>query len=213
MAGYLGNPKLVLLPQDLIPVATYEYNYDPTTSINPPKIPVSWLNTSSGEVFVCIDNTTNNNVWISTSVGKPLYRGAHVYRLSDYTVATSSEIKVPFETVVHDTSGFFDLANYPTRLTVPAAVSKGRLIAGIRWSSDSTGYRYINIYKNNSVILGTPGVIGYPSSEFLIQSFVTPVLNVNTGDYFELNVYHTKGSNATLEGVLGRNLLAIEVIE
>lgn len=63
--GYLGNPKLVLMAQDSMPVANFEYPSDPTTTSNPKKIPCTWLNTSSGTFFICTDNTTDANVWVS----------------------------------------------------------------------------------------------------------------------------------------------------
>lgn len=45
----------------------YEYAKDsmPTRLINPPKINVMWLDTSTGLVWKCIDNTKNSNVWVS----------------------------------------------------------------------------------------------------------------------------------------------------
>ena len=63
--AYLGNPALVLAAQDNLPVANYQYPSDPTVSINPRKLPCSWLNTTSGEIFVCTDNTAGANVWVN----------------------------------------------------------------------------------------------------------------------------------------------------
>ena len=61
--GYLGNPALVIAAQDNFPVANYQYPQDPTISINPKKLPCSWLNTISGEMWICTDNTTGANIW------------------------------------------------------------------------------------------------------------------------------------------------------
>ena len=36
---------------------------DPTTNINPPNKGTIWVNTTTGEIFVCVDNTPNKNVW------------------------------------------------------------------------------------------------------------------------------------------------------
>lgn len=63
MASYMGNPRLTVLAQDSIPVANYEFNSNPLTTSNPKYSPCSWLNTTTGELFICIDNTTDANVW------------------------------------------------------------------------------------------------------------------------------------------------------
>jgi len=63
MGGYVGNPTLTLCQQDVLPVANYQYPSDPTISANPKRIPCSWLNTATGELFVCTDNTSGANVW------------------------------------------------------------------------------------------------------------------------------------------------------
>ena len=64
MAGYLGNPKTIIMSQDAMPVANYEYPVNPVITSNPKYIPCSWVNTSSGEIFICTDNTTDANVWV-----------------------------------------------------------------------------------------------------------------------------------------------------
>lgn len=67
---FLANPKLILMRnnmiarQDDLPNANYEYPSNPAVTTNPTKINMSWLNTLTGETFVCTDNTTNTNVWV-----------------------------------------------------------------------------------------------------------------------------------------------------
>jgi hypothetical protein len=39
---------------------------NPTTNVNPPDKGVLWLNLKTGEIFVCIDNTENKNIWIGS---------------------------------------------------------------------------------------------------------------------------------------------------
>lgn len=46
----------------------------PTISVNPSVAFVTWLNTTSGEIFVCTDNTVGANVWygqMGTTVPTP----------------------------------------------------------------------------------------------------------------------------------------------
>jgi len=51
-------------------VKTNKFNYiseeNPTTSINPEEVNVIWYNKKTGEIFICINNTPNKNVWKGT---------------------------------------------------------------------------------------------------------------------------------------------------
>lgn len=40
---------------------------DPAPTTNPASVGAVWKNTTTGEIFVCIDNTTDKNIWIGTS--------------------------------------------------------------------------------------------------------------------------------------------------
>lgn len=45
---------------------------DPTTSVNDPVLFTTWLNETTGEIFVCIDNAPDANTWegsLGTTVG------------------------------------------------------------------------------------------------------------------------------------------------
>ena len=37
---------------------------NPTVAVNPPILNMTWLNSVTGEIFVCIDNTIGSNVWV-----------------------------------------------------------------------------------------------------------------------------------------------------
>lgn len=72
MTSYLGNPRFFVMTQEQAPVANFEYPHDPTITVNPKRPIVSWLNTVTGELFICVDNTTDSNIWkgqMGTSVG------------------------------------------------------------------------------------------------------------------------------------------------
>jgi hypothetical protein len=44
----------------------YEFGSDPLVTTNPPSVGDSWVNTVTGEIFICIDKTTDNNIWKGT---------------------------------------------------------------------------------------------------------------------------------------------------
>jgi len=45
-------------------------NGEPTPNINPPEIGTIWVDTKTGELFVCLDNTFNKNIWKSCCSNK-----------------------------------------------------------------------------------------------------------------------------------------------
>lgn len=56
----------------------YAFPSDPLTTTNPILIGATWVNTSTGEIFVCTDITANVNVWVgnndlaSTKIGSDI---------------------------------------------------------------------------------------------------------------------------------------------
>jgi hypothetical protein len=42
----------------------YEETSDPLVTTNPPCVPVTWMNLTTGELFICTDNTIDSNVWV-----------------------------------------------------------------------------------------------------------------------------------------------------
>ena len=42
---------------------------DPATDTNPSAVGHHWINKTSGEYFVCTDNTTDENVWVNIGEG------------------------------------------------------------------------------------------------------------------------------------------------
>lgn len=49
----------------------YIRDSDPTEAINPPRAYMTWLNSTTGEIFVCTDATAGSNVWVGTQAPYP----------------------------------------------------------------------------------------------------------------------------------------------
>ena len=101
-------------------------------------------------------------------------------------------------------------AGTPTRLTVPAGVTKVRLKGNIDWTFGGSGYRHVWVHKNGSPFFG----MGRESDEgdAGVQSIGSAVVDVTLGDYFELIARQTSG---TSKNVAADELtwFAIEVVE
>lgn len=50
----------------IVPDKSFDYikTSNPTISINPPCMPCSWLNETTGQIFFCASNAVGANVWV-----------------------------------------------------------------------------------------------------------------------------------------------------
>jgi hypothetical protein len=101
-------------------------------------------------------------------------------------------------------------AGNPTRLTVPAGVSKVSLEGNIDWTFGGSGYRHLWIHKNGGLFFGTAKESD--EGDAGVQSIGSAVVDVTPGDYFQLIARQTSGST---ENVAADELtwFAIEVVE
>jgi hypothetical protein len=152
--AYLGNPKLVMMAQDSMPVANYELPSNPTATVNPVRIPVTWLNTTTGNIFICTDNTTDANVWKLKSG----FRGCLIYPTATNVLTTATWEKIVFGATKYDTDTFWTVGS-PTRITIPAGVSKVRVIGCVTFGTSGVGARGWRLYYIN-----TCGTVGSPLS-------------------------------------------------
>jgi len=134
------------------------------------------------------------------------FKGALVRRASTLSI-TTTPTSVPFTDATYDTDGFWSGAA-PTRLTVPAGITKVRLWARLRWTGGSANHG-ARIYKNGAAFAGQgdfKAASGYTDADY---SFGSTVVAVATGDYFELQPY----ASATRTGGANEVQFAIEVVE
>ena len=96
------------------------------------------------------------------------------------------------------TSQVYNAAN-PTRLVIPKSVSRVTLNASVTFVNNGTGYRRIDILDNTGAIVATTTVVTV-SGISIVFAIVSKVLDVVTGDYFELSVTQTSGGALDAEG-------------
>ncbi len=127
------------------------------------------------------------------------FKGALVRRASTLSI-TTTPTSVPFTDATYDTDAFWS-GSAPTRLTVPAGVTKVRLWARLRWTGGSANHG-ARIYKNGAAFVGQgdfKAASGYTDADYSFGS----------GDYFELQPY----ASATRTGAANELQFAIEVVE
>jgi hypothetical protein len=150
--------------------------------------------------------------WVNTAASSvpgftPAFRGA-VVQGTGTTAVDVTETTVSWTTEVIDTDAVFS-GGSPTRLTVPAGVSRVRLHAQVGFNDfgATTGNRRVSIVLNGSIGMFDPPdsfdvtspvvTTGLPDIDTILN-ITTTVVNVVPGDYFEVVVYQDSGSGRTL---------------
>ena len=139
------------------------------------------------------------------------FRGALVRLSSNYSVSTTnSHVAIPWQSAVYDSDVFWD-AGEPTRLTVPAGVTRVRITGNVEWQNSPTS-QLIEVRKNGQSIIGGGSFIvrGDGSYSNQMRNIASAVLSVVAGDWFELSVYI--GGSGTIKSI-ERTWFAIEVVE
>ena len=135
-----------------------------------------------------------------SSTGTALKRGT-IYRTTDTTVNYTSQTTVPFEAAYEDTDNFWNVSN-PSRLTVPAGLTKIKLFYTIHFKNVANNAEmFSQIWKNGS-ILDAPGIAydlqDNPSNTDRYLHSVTSPIDVTAGDYFEVGVNVPNDSSVLL---------------
>lgn len=117
---------------------------------------------------------------------------------SAQSIPNASLTTISWATEDYDVGGLFD-AGSPTRLTCSADGVVQLGLAAI-WGSSGTGNRYIAIRKNGTDIIATDNRNAIASSDAIIWG---PLLEVTSGDYFEVLVYQASGGALNFNAVPG----------
>jgi hypothetical protein len=140
--------------------------------------------------------------------------GCHVYRSTNQAFSSTVGDFLSFDTEVYDDNSFWDVGA-PTRLTIPAGVSKVKLHASaIANPGAGAGYWQLSVYKNGATC---PGAVsdysGYVATVNNALHVNTAVLDVTPGDYFEMRIYHNTTGSANVLGGSITNMFEVEVIQ
>ena len=126
---------------------------------------------------------------------------------ANQSIPTNTWTAVTFQTQNYDDFGMWSSAN-STRLTVPYGVSRVRLTANIAFESNSSGYRYVAIERNNGSRVASQLQVANLNSQI---NMCSAPINVSENDYFVLNVEQNTGGNLDVL-VSSETSFAMEVI-
>ncbi len=162
------------------------------------------VNGSVRGTSVCI-GTDCRSAW----PGAPAFRGALVNTIG-MTLNAAAFTTMSYPNEGYDTDNIHDTVTNPSRLTVPAGVSKVRLVFKLQTVSTpaSVGYLAVQIRKN-----GTTNSVDSAEENFPLETtyrpsvqVFSPVTSVVPGDYFEAVVYNSTAA-LTAAGWFGMEIV------
>jgi hypothetical protein len=113
---------------------------------------------------------------------------------SEASIPDSTDTAVAWGAAVYDTDGYWD-AGRPTRLTVPAGVSRVQLKASLDWASGSAGARQIWLHKNGTHFSRSAAARDEVAN---VRGVASAVVDVVVGDQFEVMARQSTGSMADI---------------
>ena len=141
------------------------------------------------------------------------YRGAHVRQFTSFGgIPSSIATKMQFDQVQHDTDSIYN-ALAPTRLTVPAGVTRVQVFSHIESTSPPAGvYNSQAVLIKNNVTFPGGGKDLHNTNGTLNVIALSPFsmpLDVVGGDYFEVSVWQNSGIllNPSTQSVFGMIIL------
>lgn len=142
------------------------------------------------------------------------FRGALVYLSANQSIADDTLTAINWDSEEYDTDGFHESATNPSRLTIPAGVSKVIVKAQIAWLENSTGKRLIYQTKNGTTFAGRGNSFIPASPSYnTCHQVISTMVDVAEGDYFEVLVQQDSGGALDVRNGKAYSWFAIEVVE
>ncbi len=193
--GYMNNidDDLNLAVGDMIEVFVWVTAVRSGTMSVVARFVVTVVNDATGAVTLV-------NVATALS-GVGVFRGALVNDSSEFTMTTGVQADLDFNNEEYDTDNIHDTSVNPSRLTVPAGVTRVQLWCQIAGTGDETfGDFIIQLIKNGSGLPKGGFHINLEQTTSLFKmTTISTVLEVNPTDFFELRVFQNSGGDMTVD--------------
>ena len=129
------------------PSAT-ESSSDPVYNTNPENVGAEWHNTTSGEIFICNDNTVNDNTWLGQK-GTNVARTRGLFMMGQYTASGNTR---SIDVFTIDTPGnATDYGDMPSPALMAVAGSDNGTLGRAVVFGGSDGTTYMNTILYTSI--------------------------------------------------------------
>lgn len=169
---------------------------------------------TSGTATVLLTDITAAAVAAAAAATAPAFRGALVALASNITaVDYTAGVAIPFDAETYDTDTIHDNVTLNTRLTVPDNVTKVRIsfAASLANHTLDTFVRAFLLKNGSPAIPGDLRLATQIGAVFSWLSSTSAVLEVTSGDYFEVKLQTESDISITLE--IDGTWFAMEIIE
>lgn len=151
--------------------------------------------------------------WQPSGGGSGFLGGCLINRTTDQVITVNTWTAIAWNAETYDTNDFHDNSINPSRMTVPAGVSRVRLSSNITWEGDVSSVRYYKMQKNGASFPGAPYVKNVPGgADGMFQNIISAVVSVVEDDYFEVLVFHGNSPNLDIDAT-DWTWASLEIIE
>lgn len=131
-----------------------------------------------------------DGVWFAIEKLPSDLKYALVHRSSNQAIAGVTTTTVQWNAEVVDTDGWHDNVTNPSRLTVPAGVSRVRVTANLVTEATASGQFVMTMLKNGADFIGSARSESDTAGTDSVNG-MSAIVAVVPGDYFEVQVYST----------------------
>jgi hypothetical protein len=165
------------------------------------------VNIAMERALTAPEKTTLDNVYANHVPPPPPQggtgHGVNLIMTGPQSIPYATNTPVLFGSSPQDTDDYWTLSSQ-TRVTIPASRPGPYLMTGfMRWTAESTGIRGLFAYYNGSP-MGPIHIIDTNNSDATGSSTFAMAAQLNSGDYVEMGVVHTRGAGTALNLVDGR---------
>ena len=153
---------------------------------------------TTGQVLTADTTVSPYKVKWATAASGSTFAGCALYKSGNQTISNATDTIVTFDSELFDTDGFHSTATNTGRITIPSG--KGgyyNFCVYVVWPDGSWAISNAVLKKNGTTIKVDWLNVG--SGTYNTQGFAT-IVSASVGDYFEIIVYHNKGSNNSILG-------------
>lgn len=160
---------------------------------------------TNGQVLTADSTAATGLAWTTIATG-PTFVGCSIYSGSAQTVNNSTNTIATYNSEHFDTNGFHSTTTNTSRITIPSGkAGKYVLNASVAWTGGTAaGLRQWYFYKNGAEIGMVVRCI-IPSGTTDVWQPGSMIVDAAVGDYFEVNVFQSGGSAASLDSGSTRN--------